>query len=126
MSLNSPSPKGQSAGKAIFQYIGQEQPELNGLLFMRIAEFDAKRDGKPSTDKWPNSTDEWKYGFGQETVFLMTIPRNDLQPPPVKKLLCSTIETPEDFEVGNEGAGGFFYSSTEENFKRDFKQKGKQ
>lgn len=126
MSLNSSSPKGQKSGSPLYQYRGTEQPELNGLLFMRIAEFDAKRDGKPSTDKWPDSSDEWKFGFGQETVFLMTIPRNDLQPPPVKKLLCSTIETPEDFEVGNEGVGGFFWTGDEEKFKREFKQKGKQ
>ncbi len=80
MSLNSNKPHGQKSGVPIFSYCGTEQPELNGLLFVRIAEFDTKQDGKPSTDKWPNSTDEWKYGFGQDTVFLMTIPRNDLQP----------------------------------------------
>ena len=126
MSLNSPSPKGQSAGSFLYSYIGGEQPELRGLLFVRIAEFDAKQDGKASSKKWPDSTDEWKYGFGQDTVFLMTIPRNDLQPPPVKRLLCSTIETPEDFEVGNEGVGGFFGCFSQEYFKKNFKQKGKQ
>ncbi len=126
MSLNTPSPKGQKSGVPLYSYIGTEQPELHSMLFMRIAEFDSKKEGGASSDKWPNPTDEWKFGFGQETVFLMSIPRNDLQPPPVKKLFCSVIETPETVEVGNEGVGGFFGEFSMEDFKKNFKQKGVQ
>ncbi len=126
MSLNSPNPKGQKAGSPLWQYVGTEQPELHSMLFMRIAEFDAKKEGGASSEKWPNPTDEWKYGFGQETVFLMTIPQNHYQPPPCQKLFCSVIETPEDYTVGTEGVGGFIWTGDETAFKRDFKQKGKQ
>lgn len=126
MSLNTPSPSGRKLPNKIYQYCGTDQPELNGFLFQRIAEFDSGKDGKQSKNKWPDSTDEWKYGFGQETVFLMTIPQDHLQPPPLRKIFCSVIETPEDYAVGTEGVGGFIYCSTIEDFKRDFKQKGAQ
>lgn len=56
----------------------------------------------------------------------MTIPQDHLQPPPLRKMFCSVIETPEDYAVGDEGVGGFLYTATIEEFERDFKQKGSQ
>lgn len=125
MSLNTPKPQGQKFPNKIYKYVGP-QKELNNLWFQRIAEFEPDKDGKPSKNKWPNASDEWKFGFGQETVFLTTIERNDLQPPPLQKLFCSIIETPETVEVGNQGVGGFIYSASLEEFKRDFQEKGSQ
>lgn len=126
MSLNTPSPAGRKLPNKIYSYVGNSQPELRGLLFHRIAEFDSGKDGKQSKNKWPAAEDEWKYGFGQDTVFLMTIPQDHLQPPPLRKMFCSVIETPEDYAVGDEGVGGFLYTATIEEFERDFKQKGSQ
>lgn len=51
MSLNTPSPTGRKLPNKIYSYVGNSQPELRGLLFHRIAEFDSGKDGKQSKNK---------------------------------------------------------------------------
>ena len=125
MSLNTPSPKGQNLGRPIFKYIGPEKQYQN-LWFERIAEFDVGKDGKFTNKPWPDSSDSWKYGFDSDTVFMMTIDRNDLQPPPLQKMFCSVIETPEDVAVGDSGIGGIISSGSQKQFKEHFQSKGVQ
>ena len=125
MSLNKKQPSGQKFPTKIYKYVGNDQPEFKNMLFQRIAEFDAGKDGKITKEKWPAKEDEWKFDFSSDTVFLMNI-RNDLQPPPMKKMFCSVIETPEEVEVGNEGAGGFIFECDEKYLSENFEMKGKQ
>jgi len=110
----------------LYSYQGTETPEYTNMLFVRLAEFDAAKDKKQSKNKWPDPADEWKFGFGQDTVFMISIAENQYQPPPVQKLLCSVIETPEDVAVGDKGIGGCIWMGDQKAFKRDFKQKGVQ
>ena len=126
MPLNAPNPAGRKLPQKIYSYCGTSQPHLNGLLFQRLAEFDSSKDGKLSKNKWPSSDEEWKYDLGEDNVFLITIPQDHLQPPPLKKIFCTVMETPEDYAVGDEGVGGFVWRGDSESFKRDFKQKGSQ
>ncbi len=117
----SDNPKNRKYPQKLYQYVGDEA-QFKGMFYVRIAERDT--DG----NAWPKS-EHWKYeGVNEDDVFMMSIWENHLQPPPHQKMLCSFEMRPEneDPNVGKNGIGGLFWCGSELQFKKDFKQKGRQ
>ena len=73
----------QKLSYPLYRYQG-EQLECQNLWFRRIADIDSPvKNGKPIP--WPG-VDAWKFDLEEDVVFMITIDRNDLQPPPHQKL----------------------------------------
>lgn len=106
----------------LWKYVGTDQ-SLTNMLFKRLAEFCAGKDGKPTKKTWPDKSDEWKYDLGEENVFAISI-ENHLQPPPVKKIMSEVSELDGELVV-SEGIPGIIWRGSLGTFEKEFKKIGK-
>lgn len=106
----------------LYKYLGPDQ-SLTNMLFKRLAEFCAGKDGKPTKKTWPDESDKWKYDLGDEDIFAISV-ENHLQPPHIKKIMSEVSELDGELVV-SEGVPGIIWRGSVQSFEKEFKKIGK-